>query len=38
MINLVVKKYWFMFLLPICVLVCLYYFFTGDDGQGILDA
>jgi hypothetical protein len=36
-IYLVVRKCWFMFLLPICVLVCLCYFFTGDDGEDILD-
>jgi hypothetical protein len=23
--------------LPICVLVCLCYFFIGDDGEDILD-
>jgi hypothetical protein len=33
----VAKKGWFMFLLPICVLVCLCYFFIGDDGEDILD-
>jgi hypothetical protein len=37
MIYLVVRKYWFMFLLPICVLMCLCYFFTGDDGDDILN-
>jgi hypothetical protein len=36
MIYLVVRGR-FMFLLPICVLLCLCYFFTGDDGEDILD-
>jgi hypothetical protein len=38
MIYLVVRKYWYMFLLPICV-SCVFYvtFFIGDDGEDILD-
>jgi hypothetical protein len=36
-IYLVVRKGWFMFFLPICVLLCLCYFFTGDDGEETLD-
>jgi hypothetical protein len=37
MIHLVVRKCWFLFLLPIWALVCLCYFFTGDDGEEIFD-
>jgi hypothetical protein len=38
MIYLVGRKCLFMFLLPICVLVCLCYFFTTcDDAEDILD-
>jgi hypothetical protein len=37
MIYLVVRKCWFMFLLSVCILMCLCYFFIGDDGEDILD-